>query len=460
MRRFLLFLICATALLGLLAAPALAAKTVTVHPSGGDDTASILAAFKDAVRAGPGSTVRLTAGQFYTNNALVQNFRGYFKGAGEGVTVIDTLRGKYPNGPGVTLTPDPRDPNTYLEPVPFLIGFCGGNVSVSAMSFDITAPDPAEPFFENADFTDRTSLGSVILVTGNASSAFDRVSFTAGEGDMGGLNGLDGLDGMNVGGLIDIMGKGLKDAEGNWTSFGATGGVHLVTRCSFAGLAGVEAMGLTGGRLIVGGCAAKQNVFHQYWECCPLLDISNSYVEISHNRMTAKGGSGTGVLALQGFATLPPLPAPRYVVTDNHMRASDGAVGVFLGDLSYDSGAASRLKAVIADNTIKLGDGCLGIGEYCTKNINVWHNCLSSCPETVAFAGIYVGDDLGGPDGTTLWPVSGWQIIGNDLRNLTASEAPIVLGEGTTHCVVVCPTTTDVLDKGVHNILVNANRLP
>jgi len=54
-------------------------------------------------------------------------------------------------------------------------------------------------------------------------------------------------------------------------------------------------------------------------------------------------------------------------------------------------------------------------------------------------------------------------IIGNDLRHLTVTgegSAPIVLGQGSTHCVVVCPWKTDVLDKGVDNILLNANRLP
>jgi hypothetical protein len=456
MRRFLLFLICATALLGLLAAPALAAKTITVHPGGGDDTASIQAAFNAAVRAGPGSTVRLTAGQFYTNNVLVLNFKGYFKGAGEGVTIIDTVRGNpgkdkngvpYASHLGVALTPD-------LEPFAYLIGFRGGNVSVSAMSFDITATDPAQPYFDSPDLPKRTSLGEVILVTGNASSAFDRVSFTAGAGD---------LSGLNVGGDIGILGKGLKDSDGNWISVGPTGGVHSVTRCSFAGLSGVEVLGLTAGRLIVGGCASKQNAFRdEVWEGCFLADISNSYIEISHNRMSTVAG-GIDVFALQGWLAgqgtgvpLPLRPAPRYVITDNDMLLSDGAYGVFLFDLSYDFGSAGRLKAVIADNTIVLDDAWRGIGEYCTKNIKVLHNCLSGS----ATAGIYVGDDFGGPDGTTLWPVSGWMIIGNDLRDLAASEAPIVLGEGTTHCVVICPWKTDVLDRGIDNILVNANRLP
>ena len=50
------------------AAPALASpKTFYVHPSGGNDTKAIQKAFNAAVKAGPGSTVQLSAGHFYTN---------------------------------------------------------------------------------------------------------------------------------------------------------------------------------------------------------------------------------------------------------------------------------------------------------------------------------------------------------------------------------------------------------
>ena len=101
MRRLVLAVVLAVALLCLLAAPALAATTITVTPSGGDDTAAIQAAFDAAVQAGPGSTVQLTAGHFYTNDILVQNFRGYFKGAGK-CRDSDRLsaRHEYPKRPG------------------------------------------------------------------------------------------------------------------------------------------------------------------------------------------------------------------------------------------------------------------------------------------------------------------------------------------------------------------------
>ncbi len=65
MKRLPLLLMLAIALVGVLAAPALAGpRTFVVAPSGVDDTAALQQAFDAAVSAGPGSAVRLTKGKF------------------------------------------------------------------------------------------------------------------------------------------------------------------------------------------------------------------------------------------------------------------------------------------------------------------------------------------------------------------------------------------------------------
>jgi len=126
------------AVLALLAAPAFASpKTICVPYTGKHDyTSEIQKAFDAAVKAGPGSIVQLGAGHFYANNIVVTNFDGTFRGAGEGRTVIDTLRGLYPNGRGVTET---GNPGYYL----LFFLFRGGDVRVSDLGFDITATSPA-----------------------------------------------------------------------------------------------------------------------------------------------------------------------------------------------------------------------------------------------------------------------------------------------------------------------------
>ena len=116
------------------------AQTFVVHPSGGDDTAHIQAAFNAAVKAGPGSVVQLSAGTFHTNAIWVKGFNGTVRGAGEGATVIDTPRALDPSVPGVN-----SDPAATHETQSFLVGFSGGSVTVSDMSIDISAAQPAIP---------------------------------------------------------------------------------------------------------------------------------------------------------------------------------------------------------------------------------------------------------------------------------------------------------------------------
>ena len=124
---------CLGLLLALLAAPALASpKTFYVHPSGGNDTAN-----PDGLqrrRQGRAGQHRAAHGRpLLHQHHLRAGFKGTFRGAGEGKTVIDTL-------PGVPVAVQAGP----VEPFPFLFAFSGGNVCVSDMSFDITAASPAE----------------------------------------------------------------------------------------------------------------------------------------------------------------------------------------------------------------------------------------------------------------------------------------------------------------------------
>jgi hypothetical protein len=465
MKRLILVPVLAAALLALLAAPALAGpKTFYVSPSGGNDTAAIQAAFKAAVKAGPGSIVQLTAGHFYTNTILVKGFNGTFKGAGEGQTVIDTPRAL---DPGARAINDPSFATTAFEPFAYLFGFNGGNVSVSDMSVDITADAPADPWTAHEEIG-ATNIQDIFLITGSANSAFDQVGFTAATSD-------DPNTGYNVGCDIAIQGNIVWDENpadeadglyGNPLHVGPTAGSDRVTRCSFSGFIGVEAIGLTRGNLVVGGAAALGNAFNDYWAGCFFLDNSNSDFLVSHNQIAASGAHC--VWCIQGWVAndsdlpnqLPPLPAPRFQISDNLIQTSGTASGVNLWDFTRLFESACRLDASITGNRFVLGTGPDtygdGIGEFATQNIPCLDNSFSGSVQY----GIYIGDDFNWYDNNNVLPVSGWQIIGNDLRQLSASVAPIDLGQGTNHCLVICPTTTGVLNLGVHNTLVNVTLLP
>jgi hypothetical protein len=134
------------------------------------------------------------------------------------------------------------------------------------------------------------------------------------------------------------------------------------------------------------------------------------------------------------------------------MIATGTAAAFFAEDDSLLYGAPNRLHATLAHNTIRLDTTNGGIGEFATKGFWVFDNRISGS----ALAGMYLGDDYDGPDGTTLYPVSGWKIIGNDLHSLTTSMASIILGNGSSHCLVVGgPSPTTVIDHGTDNILIN-----
>lgn len=109
-------------------------KVFTVKPSGGDDTANIQHAFDQAVAAGPGSTVKLAAGNFRTRFIEVWNFEGAFKGAGQNESVIDT----FANQDCQALVDNNRQPA--------LFNFFHGNVRVSDLGFHITPVTPCQPF--------------------------------------------------------------------------------------------------------------------------------------------------------------------------------------------------------------------------------------------------------------------------------------------------------------------------
>jgi len=83
-----------SSLLGLaLLLPATAwAGTHTVNvppPTGVDDTANIQAALDTCVAYGPGCTLQLQAGTYFTKQLVAYNFQGTFKGMGRDVTKIE-----------------------------------------------------------------------------------------------------------------------------------------------------------------------------------------------------------------------------------------------------------------------------------------------------------------------------------------------------------------------------------
>jgi hypothetical protein len=459
MKKPLFLLVCVLLLILAGASPALAhGRTFVVHPSGGDDTATIQQAFADAVAAGPGSTVQLTKGHFYMNNIAVLGFRGCFMGAGMGRTVIDTVRGLDPSDPslpGVTLTVDPEAPWTedgspnYLTGFTWLIGFLKSDVRVSDMSFEVTAYNPS---IDGLPDNGGTNLSDVFLIYRDSSAAFDRIGIKAHEGDVNDL--------LNIEGAFSLM---------------DTSGTVSVTRCHWACNSGPEVGYIEGARLTIGGSPAMGNRFDMYGYGGFFTDISDSTVKVSHNRISAVMGGGV-YISQTSYMASPGMSASRFIIRDNRIVATQGAgpdgtiwgaAGVILEDDPWTSDAPVpvRLNAVVADNTIVLDNGgrAGGVDGLGARGIRVMDNHISG----TGIAGIDAGADIYSYFGYPTGPGDGWRIIGNDVSHLhlfndyDGPVAPIWLGTASSHCLVVgCGgRPTGVLDQGTDNILFNAIRL-
>jgi hypothetical protein len=418
MKKLLFLALLAAALVGLLATPALAsAKTIVLSPSPtGNDTGALLAAF---AAAGPGGTVQLTAGHFTINDMLVTGFQGTFRGAGQGKTVIGCPDGGVSLVNGMDFT--------------YLLGFQGGAVTVSDMSFKINSTAPAEPW-DWGDASNLTFIEAVLYLNGQSSAAVNRVSFTGYAKDP-----VNGWSGWNADQSVIVQGVGACTMGG----------------CTCATAEGFWGQYCTNARVTVGG--GQGNVFDSVGAACGFYDYGNSQLTVCGNRFVCGGTNG---ISTQGVVVYqdPGTSISHYLFSGNTMRVLTGgsAIGLIDGD---GSSGPRAIDATIVGNDLNLGTADTaadvgGIGELWTQNIR----CLGNALRGYAIWGFGVGDDQ---LDDSYFPVSGWLIVGNDCHKLTAGMADVFLGHGTSYCLVVGgPPPTTVLDYGTGNTLINVTKLP
>jgi hypothetical protein len=342
-----------------------AKEIIMVYPSNGDDTANIQAAF-DA--AGPGDTVQLAAGQFYTNEIFVENFHGKFKGAGEDLTKIDVLRGLDPGAPGVST----------IMGSTHIFTFLGGDVRISDLSFDITPYEPAEEWGPPPPDGFWYDLLSAILITGDINSRIDNIKFTGHEGTalydpdhpLFSVKSYNVRVGVEYGGGLTVTGR------------------HIITKCEFDSLwLGITAYGLMKSELTI-----KSNLIKGGAIGIINADNGNSKFHISGNYIEANAYAGIWVMQ---FA-----PDPcQWFITGNTIKPSMLADGILLEDYT----GSGSLRAHVSHNKIILdetygyggiwtfgvqrafffgnfisGTGSYGIALALTDNCLVLSNCISN----------------------------------------------------------------------------------
>jgi hypothetical protein len=421
-------------------------KVFTVKPNGKDDTANLQQAFAAAKAAGPGSTVQLAAGKFRIGLMEVWDFKGYFKGAGQGKTVIDTFSDQ--NCQALL------DQNKW----PALVYFVRGYPRISDLSFQITPSAPCKPYNMGGYGPDWRSSSIFPLVVATppwnneadcaqvrneqVSALIERVTIT-------------GAEGTRTNGEADLIWPNIWEAA-------YLGGMYAMNTPFQYAQIGLTTAFLSNSRIQVGGSPKDGNTFDKIAYIGYLHDDgSNSNFEFSNNRMDHI--YETAVYLVQGAMALKPsLPhASNFTYLNNEITVLAnrqdlwGGVGFFLLDVDnlgmpnspYPS-TGSRAKVVVKNNTLNLQPGICGIWMEGLNDAQIIDNKISGSGDLAIKAGKW------GP------PTQRALIKGNNLNKFTPTSGlyKILLAWGTEKYVVVGESGELVQDLGTDNLITGNGR--
>ena len=437
------------------------AKVFTVTPSGGDDTANIQHAFDQALAAGPGSTVRLTAGNFTTRFIEVWDFDGYFTGAGQNKTVIDTFAD--------------QDCQALVDSnrMPALFSFLRGNVRVSDLGFHITPAKPCAPYLfqgftpgymaswieilsiTTSPFVPETD-GMVIHKEG-VSGSVARVTFRGEQGIP--QNGETDPTFSNIGEAIFLGGSfftnGLVDDTNYNFAYKFARGTFSIVNTTHENIGiGMIVEHTDNSPVVIRG-----NSFDMGTNGIVLENLSGSRVEISANHI--KNGSWSGIWVNQGGATkLPALDTP--AVFDIHNNDIEGyettgwwTSGIIVWDNdnlgnNYFPSTGKTAIVVARNNHITLTP--LNPTEY-NQTLGVWLEGVDGA--------LVVNNKITGA-GTAAIYTGSWGpsqrgiLLANDLTGFSAVDGgpyKIVLEWGTEKYIVTGEPVANVANYGTDNLI-------
>ena len=392
-----------------------ATRTVTVAPSGADDTLALRTAFDVCQAVGPGCTVQLTAGVFRTLQIEVWGFDGTFAGAGVDATVVETLA-------PLTISPPDLDVTQRFaerEGGPVLLTFRDPHMRLR----DMTVRNSAATATVGWRFGGRrvSALWGLVLLEGTSIRVdVERIAVEAAPGS---FEGLSVLHAMWVSGLEEFPGGPVAPMAGNVSIRDSR------IRGAFAGVLVSNAEGLT--------VAIRDSEIDGQEEAVWLGSVGSSMVDVRGNDLTGRGAAVVGMdYRPQGRVAGGPTTL---VLTGNVLRAVGGDRRARAFTIIDAAPTASQF-ALVANNTIELAGGAAvgGAGE----RLIVRDNRITGRAEH----GIVVG---GGPAAAF---ATGWVVVGNDMSELVTSREPIAILPLARGTLVVCELPTEVLDTGVGSI--------
>jgi hypothetical protein len=407
--------------------------TVNVPPPNGvNDTANIQGALNKCVKYGPGCTVQLAAGTYLTQQVVVYNFRGTFKGMGIDSTTIEALPNLPVNWPG------PCQPNLTTCLWASLFDFVDGNISISDLTLKITAVPATQPWLSGG--LTNTALYEVLGFYGQHPTyvTIDRIRM---EGQPSTLP-TDYFN--NVYNGIHYSGTLARSSTPGDVYF--LSGSYTVRNSYFNNVDyPISQDGLvTSSRITIGGSPSTGNHIENAVGGMDIETSEKSVVEISYNESS---GYYAGMWVSGSWPAGFVLSGPsRYSIHDNKFV---GTLDYWEGMYLYDDVTNPYIQAAVWNNAVEV-QGFLeeGIGVYSTKGTAVWNNNVTSSD---------------GYDGIGLWNTTFDTVMNNNVSGFTVDStsglAQIYLSPSTTYDLVACAERSDtVLNQGTNNIIIGCQQ--
>jgi hypothetical protein len=419
----------ALAALALVAASAVAqrvdpaTRTITVEPSGGDDTAAVQAALDACVTFGPGCTVHLTEGTFHTQQLVAREFRGTFRGAGQDATVLQPFERFTVSSDEVAVARPPTPEN----PWPFHVVFIGGDVTVSDLTLRMTGEEPAHPW--TLFGLEWTVMAASLTITGEETEAtVERVTV---EGGPGGFEGVNLINGIYTEGFLPPSDD--PDPTVYATPLPMRG-TFVIRDSTFRSLGwGTPLFNLTDAQVLI-----ENNRYEGTFSGGDAQDVGRSTVVVRDNVLE---DVAIGFEVIQGGQSAPSGPST-FVVHGNEFDGVS-AVAVRLSDLENER----TIGAVVDGNTFRLDGDAVAVTGSHADGVVVRGNVVRG--DGRAFVEIGVAPD----EDSAPTPAVGWVIAGNDAAGLSVTDALVTLGSGSDGTIVVCDGAGTVSDEGVANVV-------
>jgi hypothetical protein len=396
-------------------------RTVTVEPSGTDDTLAIATAFDLCLAVGPGCTVHLSEGTFFTRQQDVVGFQGTFSGAGAEATVIEPITPYQVSPERLDVSSQTPDPGG----APVMFTFRDADVTVRDMGFVVRATAPSEPWFFGD--TEMRALAVILSFEGaHAHVDLERLVIEAGPGVTFGASVLNGV--------YVLPGPSGSDAP-------IVARMHIRDSHIRGPLWGVALGDLEDSTVIVRDSQVEAGTASE------IVDVSSSLIELSGNELAGTQPGVVTQVVSQGRSLSGPTTL---VMTGNTVRVGPGdrSVGVWLSD----EGTPPSQHALVSGNRFEL-EGSLAAVHGLADAAVVRDNTIVG----TAVSGIRVGGNSPFSGGGVARP---WLVVDNDVAEFRAGNVgsvAILVTNDSRRGVVACAGPTPVRDGGSLTVLIGCD---